>query len=385
MKYRAMTLAVAAALAAPAWGQELSDRALARVAGGEIKADLREDTAAAVAGQAFATGLQATRTQIGDPRPVPTPGLAIASGGVIATGPATINLSNSGLVHLTDKAQEEARGVNITNAAESIVGNGVNVWAGRLAGQAANGLVPLIANSTFQFDQQNAIGQSQARSASLGSYTASASHVDTAAKATRDLISNAKVDTKVEVLGQTMHAGAGGAGSGEHHLQVDPAKISFSPSVEADVKGTVLKIGPVALGEANGHVRTESPLVVELPKLSYDHSGAGCGVYGGSCESSGSDKTATESSTTIKSAPVLQLTNAQAEYILLGGGDLTVNAKNEVILANDAQRAARGVNIVNAASSVVGNGVNIAAMNGLSAAAGFNVRVDQSNVLIQAR
>jgi len=122
MKYRVMTLAVAAAFALPAWaGQELSDQALARVAGGEIKADLRNDAAAATATQLFATGLQSSRAVISDPRPVPTPGLAIASGGVIATGEATIKMSNSGLVHLTDKAQEEARGVNITNAAESIM------------------------------------------------------------------------------------------------------------------------------------------------------------------------------------------------------------------------------------------------------------------------
>jgi len=270
MKYRVMTLAVAAAFALPAWaGQELSDQALARVAGGEIKADLRDDAAAATAAQAFATGLQSSRAVISDPRPVPTPGLAIASGGVIATGEATIKMSNSGLVHLTDKAQEEARGVNITNAAESIVGNGVNLWAGKLAGQALNGLIPLIANSTFQFDQQNAIGQSQARSASLGGYTASVAHVDALAKASRDLVSNASVDTKTEVLGQTMHAGSGGAGSGDIHLGIEPGKISLSPEIVAEAKGGIL----FGLIEGEGKVTSKAPLVVELPKISFDVDG----------------------------------------------------------------------------------------------------------------
>jgi SLT domain-containing protein len=385
-----MTLAVAAALAAPAWaGQELSDQALQRVVGGEIKADVRDDAAAAVAAQFLATGLQAERAQISDPRPVPTPGLAIASGGVIAVGEATINMSNAGLVHLTDKAQEEARGVNITNAAESIVGNGVNVWAGKLAGQALNGLIPLIANSTFQFEQQNAIGQSQARSASLGEWAVFSSNVNTLEKASASMNDSAAVtkgNTSVDVLfGAVKYSsdkGRGLAAAGNAALDVDAGKVSINPNV------SITTTGSAVFGLIEGEVESQAsmPISMDLPKLHLDVNAAACVADdGASCSATRNDSASSEKSSTLASAPAARVANAQAEYILIGGGDLTVDSRNEVILANDAQRAARGVNIVNAASSVVGNGVNIAAMSGLSAAAGLNLSVHQSNLLVQAR
>jgi hypothetical protein len=391
MKHRAITLAVAAAFALPALAaaQELSDQALARVAGGEIKAELRDDAAAAVAAQALATGLAATPAQISDPRPVPTPGLAIGTGGVIATGPASVKMTNSGLVHLTDKAQEEVRGVNVTNAAESIVGNGVNVWAGRLADQAANGLVPLIVNSTFQFDQQNAIGQSQARSASLGESAHFQTNVDTLDKASASINGTANVtkgNTSVDVLfGAVTYSsdkGRGLAAAGDATLEVDAGKVSINPNV------SITTTASAVFGLIEGEVSSQAsmPITFDLPELRLDVNAAACVADdGASCSATRNDSASSEKSSTIASAPTSKVANARAEYILIGGGDLTVDAKNEVILANDAQRAARGVNIVNAASSVVGNGVNIAAMSGLSAAAGFNLRVDQSNLLIQAR
>ncbi|HTI56449.1 MAG TPA: hypothetical protein VMC04_19580, partial [Verrucomicrobiae bacterium] len=112
-----------------------------------------------IASQTVGTQQNVTNNLAVSRQPLPSLSPAGGSGGAILGDRSTATIETTGLVQLSDTVQQDLQGMNLVNAAESSVANGVNIWAARLAPQAASGLVPLMLNTQIHVDQINAIAQ----------------------------------------------------------------------------------------------------------------------------------------------------------------------------------------------------------------------------------
>jgi hypothetical protein len=324
-----------------------------------------------------------------------------AAGGVIVANNSEAILNNSGSVELGDGAQQETRALNLVNSASSGVANGVNVWDGRLEAGSAE--------AELDVDQSNQIFQTEGRTASLPSYSRPEPNVDLhdvgsssfssetstsestvntnlhTLETTRELTSSGSVDTMTTVVGQTIQAGKGVAGSGDVHVFFDGGDVSFTAT--AGVGGVL-----------EGELRLEWG----LPELSVDFNGSICAVMSGSCTSNGSlSETSSEltdqstswelTSSTSESAsethdltqsvraPIL-ITDAKAEFIVVDDATLESNRDFSVLLGGTSQQNARALNLVNAAGSMVANGVNVSRTPSLS---GPELDLNQVNIIFQ--
>lgn len=142
-----------------------------------------------------------------------------------------------------------------------------------------------------------------------------------------------------------------------------------------------------------------------LPEIEIEINGAGCGVAMGSCDSGGTsslktnetiDKTVhdTEVSSSVGSSDFsesltntyrspFELSDAQAEYIVVDDSSLAVNTTFNLTLSGSAQSNVNGMNVVNATGSAVADGVNVARTNGL--ASGGAMSLQQTNVISHSR
>lgn len=338
-----------------------------------------------------------------------------ASGGAIVGNDSSATLTSSGDVSLDDAAQSNARAMNMVNAAESTVANGVNVFDGR----SANG-ADLGEGTQFNVTQENQISQEQRRVASVPFYERSEANVDRildesgSASSSLDLSrmdqitdlhtqtqsrsneSTGSVDALSTILGQQVQAGRGLSGAGE--LEVDFVAGRFDLTVGGGVT--------VGSAEFDGEVT----IGLELPQFNVQLQGAGCAVQNGSCEATGSfeelieevrdnstlftlEETSSAEETFSSSlderirAP-FTLENAQAEYIVVDDSDLSVVSSYIVALTGGAQADVRGMNIVNAAGSAVANGVNVARQDAGSLNIGGGgpvLNLTQSNVINHSR
>ncbi|HEX7036330.1 MAG TPA: hypothetical protein VF210_11175 [Pseudomonadales bacterium] len=338
-----------------------------------------------------------------------------ASGGAIVGNDSDASITSSGEVSLADSVQSAARALNLVNAAESTVANGVNVFDGR-----STGAVELGAGAQFNVEQSNQIVQEQRRVASApyyertdanidrtqnetGSYasTSTLSRVDQitdveSVQRSKSNESSGSVDALSTLLGQQVQAGRGLSAAGE--LGVDFVAGSFDFTA-----GGGVTVGDVSFdGEVSIHM--------ELPELTVDIQGAGCAVQNGSCTATGNftetvdrlsdhstlftverSESIEESSTldlveTIRAPFILE--DAQAEYIVVDDSELTIDNHYLVALAGNAQADLRAMNVVNAAGSAVANGVNVARQDsaGLNVAGSVPVlNLVQANVISHSR
>jgi hypothetical protein len=77
-----------------------------------------------------------------------------------------------------------------------------------------------------------------------------------------------------------------------------------------------------------------------------------------------------------------ELSNAQAEYIVVDDSSLTVNTTFNLTLSGSAQSNVSGMNVVNATGSAVANGVNVARTSQLM---GGEMVLSQVNVISHSR
>lgn len=348
-----------------------------------------------------------------------TPGSAIqGSGGAIVGNNSEALLTLTGTLELSTEAQSGAMALNLVNSSESTVANGVNVWDGRLPDGAMPGTSGL-----FEVEQGNLVEQEQRRVALLPGYertgaNETSSWTEDSASSTgsslarttetrdlnrtetsRSVTSEGSVDTESVILGQTIRAGQGLAGSGDLAVWFDGGQIDFG------VSGQLQFGSGNMLGSADASAESEMTLSLQLPEFTVDLEGSGCAVEVGSCSSNG---TMTESSLLLDDNSVIAtetasqeseesfvgggsrevssgftLEGAQAEYLVVDNSGLEVDSNYGIVLSGSAQSNLRALNAVNAAGSAVANAVNISRTPGLT---GTNtLALVQSNVIRHSR
>jgi hypothetical protein len=142
-----------------------------------------------------------------------------------------------------------------------------------------------------------------------------------------------------------------------------------------------------------------------LPELTLEVNGSGCAVAMGSCDAEGTadlstseildqsvmdtevsssvgNSEFTESVTETYRSP-FEVTNAQAEYIVVDDSSLTVDTSFTLSLSGSAQSSVQAMNVVNAAGSAVADGINIARTSGLGSEGAMSLQ--QTNVISHSR
>ncbi len=338
-----------------------------------------------------------------------------ASGGAIVGNDSSASVTSSGDVSLSDGVQASARALNLVNAAESTVANGVNVFDGRASQGAEIG-----AQTHFNVEQSNQISQEQRRVASVPHYERTDANVDrvttdsgsfsgSSVRSQLDQVtdvessshvktndSTGSVDALSTLLGQQVQAGRGLSGAGELEVDFVAGQFDFTAGGGVSVGGVDFQ-GDVSIS-------------LELPQFNVQLQGAGCAVQNGSCEASGSFSESLEETSDHSTLFTLEesesteetwstsldetirapftLENAQAEYVVVDDSELTVDASYVVALSGGAQADLRGMNVVNAAGSAVANGVNVARQDAGSLNVGGGgplLNLVQSNVISHSR
>lgn len=297
--------------------------------------------ATALAGSPKEMGDDALARVVGGELSVETP--LAPTGGIIAAGDGNVTLTENGDVDLSGDAQSMATGLEVFNTAHSNIGSGINLAVEQNGLEALSGATSSASDSTLDLIQENIITLSSAHSASAESlinYTAAT----TSGIATTDNTTNsASVSTgaiDVDVLGLvevSAPTGTGFAMAGDATVNIE----TFS--VDVDVFSL------------NG------------PSLNAGIEGAGCYVTGGNCNASRENDTTSGPAVAAVSVVEASGQGLHGEVISLGngegedgiGGGIEVSTEDVVSLNDNAQQGVTGLKVVNAASSVVGSGVNL--------------------------
>lgn len=303
-------LCLSAATALAGSPKEMGDDALARVVGGELSLE----------------------------SPLPP------SGGVIAAGDGNVTLTENGTVSMAGDAQANATGLEIFSTAHSNIGSGINLAVEQNGAEALPGATFSATDSMLDLFQENIITLSSAHSASAESITNYTTVTETGTATTDNTTNSASVSTgavDVDVLGLvevSAPTGTGFAMAGDATVNIE----TFSVSVTDDF-------------QLNG------------PSLNAGIEGAGCYVTGGNCNADRTNDTTSQPA--VAAASVVEATGQglNGEVISLGngegedgvGGGIEVSTNDTVSLADNAQQGVTGLKVVNAASSVVGSGINL--------------------------
>ena len=291
------------------------------------------------------------------------------SGGAIVANSSDATISEKGAINVSGNAQQDSRALNMVNSIDSAVANAVNVWDGKLdTAPAAAGAAAVTPQAQppngieLNVTQGNNVSQDMTRSASLPLYIRKEANIDETEKTTREITGEGHVDTVSEVLGQSIQGGQGFAGAASADLALTGGSIALSNNIKISAEGHAdLGIGfGLFDGDAGTSttVETTQTLTWTLPALDLHVDGVVCAVSMGSCDASGSFKSSSEVTRSVR-GPV-KVEDASAEYIVVDGSTLDVTVDNAVTLSGFAQNGARALNLVNAAGSAVTNAVNVA-------------------------
>lgn len=263
---------------------------------------------------------------------------AIAAGGAIIGNGASASIHTSGAVEMSGYAGADAAALNFTNAAESMVANGVN-----------------ITGSSFLLGQSNNIEQDE--QAYVGYWTHNDTHESSSSR-------NSEV----------FHSSAG----------VEPASLNIAINGVTIEDGFTFTLDSASLDAnygrgsavAGDNAYTE---LYDVGNASADK-GAAC-VTGAGASCSAALNTDYESETSNEThSTTSELQDAYATYITGDDSELDVETDNTVNLSGNAMQGLAALNVVNAASSVVANGVNIAWGTG-----GYSLYTSQQNTINQYR
>ncbi len=310
------------------------------------------------------------------------------SGGTIVGNSSAARLRLNSVVNLQGSAQQEGRALNAVNAADSVVGNGLNVWDGR-GGQPAWDV-------EVNLRQTNLVLQDQRRSSRLDEWKLEGPNVWESFTQARSVSFEGQVvtafvvsgtiteDGEVQETSQTIiPVGAGFAAAGSFAVQLGAGSASISSTTTATTTTTTevcfffglicrTREDAITVRETVSGSVTFSGFSVQVTD------GAACFVVLGTCSTS-----ATVSSTFEGERSVLfpaQMHGAEAEYIVISDGRLEVEADSAVLLTESAQQNLRVLHGVNAAASVVANGVNVA-----RTPLGGGLVLNQLNTIVQYR
>jgi hypothetical protein len=300
---------------------------------------------------------------------------------------------------LEDSAQNGAQALNLVNASQSRVANGVNVWDGQL--QTPTGTTTFNVNQNNQVFQQGfstyASLSNYKRSDSSG-WTSDNSSATSHSTSSDEFTNNSMVDTKQTLdsstnssasstPGLSLQPGLGISGTGKLDIHVDAGSIGVG--VSAGVSSTTqaaLNVGPAGVvGTNTVAANFNAGLNWNLPKLDLSFDGGICYVEMGSCSAIGSRKTSssldssqqgTYSQTVL--API-SIDDAKAQYIVVDGSQLTAENDYAVLLNGTSEANAKALNLVNAAGSLITNAVNVAR----TPTVGPTINLNQTNLIVQ--
>lgn len=320
-------------------------------------------------------------------------------GGTIVAGGSQATITNTGGVTLEGGAQSGAQALNLVNATQSRVANGVNVWDGQLdSHDTATKLKVQQSNQVFQ--------QGFASYASLSGYTrgpntwTNYSSSETSKSSSSDnLTNNSHVDTTQSISssgssttgeGQTAPSGTSGlqigqgiSGTGKLNISVDAGSVNVGLSAAANVNGAVSGLFSSGSGSASASFNAGAQWV--LPKLNLSFDGGICYVEMGSCSAIGTRDTtsASEDDKQASYSQVVQgpisIDNANAQYIVADGSKLDATNSYTVFLNGTSEENAKALNLVNATASLITNAVNIAR----TPTAGPTLNLNQTNLIVQ--
>lgn len=360
-----------------------------------------------------------------------TAGTASPTGGTAAINGATVDIMNSGSITLGENAGQEAQGLNLGNAADSVVSNALNVWNGELSDTSVT--------TTLNVEQSNLTMQDGAHSATASDYTRGQSEALTSSLSTTSssegmstLVTTTSVDTQQTLgggglalggsSGGSTDEGTGSSGTGGSSLGVPEVAaqvgkgVALGGTVEFSVDAAVISVGVEAgasmSNTTRNTTRVQGPdrvtgdgrvfqnefvndfgmegnvsLDYELstPPISLDVAGSGCFVMVGGCEADANETgewldtaTSTEVSTSNQDG-ALSVDTVSAEYLVLDQSNMSLESNYSIVLSGNAQQAAQALNLLNAAGSVVNNAVNVSR----TPSAGPTTNLVQSNVVQQ--
>ena len=323
-------------------------------------------------------------------------------GGAIVAAGSEATISNSGSVSLDGGSQQGARALNLVNAAQSRVANGVNVWDGRMENQTE--ATELKVQQGNQVVQQGNSGYAslpgyQRTDANVSSSYSSSEHSQTSSTDkftndsnvdTRQIISTSNGSSSVGDMASPtpnvdLKAGQGISGTGKLDIHVDAGSVDVGVAAGASVKtefeGT---LGATHSNTAQANYKAD--LHWDLPKLDLSFDGGICYVELGTCSAKGS-RESTSSAEADKQASYSQVVHApvavqdaKAEYIVVDESKLTATTNYSVILKGNSQQDARAFNLINAAGSLIANAVNVAR----TPTVGPVLNLNQTNLIVQS-
>jgi len=323
-----------------------------------------------------------------------------AGGTIVANGSAaTVNESNE--VSLEDTAQESAQGVNIVNASNALVAQGLNIWDGQFQ-SGGLAIEPVV-------EQSNLVMQSEtSRSASLQGYQRDLSSMENSTLITTanntdtiDLISDVMVDTSQTVIGQNLNVGLGVGLAGRVGIDLGPAVVGIGLTAESSIMANMDVTGEVDLpwplgsmnvdGNMNMTMTNSGSFEVDVstPAITIDAVGAVCYTKLGDCTAHADDHSTYQTNTThdethsLDTQGALSVDEIQAEYVVIDESTLEIVSGNSLRLASGAQANLAAVNAVNAVGSMVANGLNVARTTFDGAEVAMPLDLSQRNVVIQ--
>lgn len=351
-------------------------------------------------------------------------------GAIVGNGSAAV-LESTGSVTIGDGSQVDARALNLVNASESTIANGVNVFNGSAAEQAE------FDNLTYDVEQLNAVTQDQRRLSSLPAYERGANtETSTMESGSSEYMSSSSVFDQVIDLERTFILDEATTDGGFDRssaptfsinvdglfqlgedgkilkLDVDQYDIQFNAPSASNSVGVVFN-GQLNYGVDGGTINVDTgdlglTVTVEMPEVDFNFDAMGCVAVNGSCTIEG---TRTESSEEVSDHSTLYtseesgsgssewssiasesvqapftLEDAQAEYIVVDESTIDVISSYVVNLSGGAQANLRAMNVVNAAGSAVANGVNVAVMEaGVISSASPVFTLSQRNMIDHSR
>ncbi len=326
-----------------------------------------------------------------------------APGGTVVAGESVATLDSGASVSLDTNAQDSARALLLVNAADALVGNGINVWSGDLDeadfGHAinlaqTNQVLQYVAPTTarlFFYDRDDSYLRhvySVADSRAEPQYIRGAFDINIpdVVHYYEGLIVPAAAIPNSKIPGArgmvTGFAGTAdvvyGGGSVDVDFGIDAhlghsSKLSTDAAVR-DFLGFGTSTGHTEFGIDEFTVDFEPTLFIraDLPTLEIKAEGALCWANGGTCSAGIREEDRGE----------LSIVSAQAENVAVDKAVLDVTESYSVALGNSAQAHAQAMAIVNAAGGLVANGINVSNLQG-AATSTSSVNVVQRNVIVQ--
>jgi len=279
------------------------------------------------------------------------------AGGTIVASDSTAALSNSANVELGPSAQSGAYSIAMVNAADALVGNGINIWDGNVEQAYFFGATNI--------QQTNQVLQTVAESvAHIQGYHRDDStlrdvYVDSAPASA---IPNSKIPgTKGIVAGLAGDVDVSFGGGSANLLYGIDGHLSYNNLASTDADGGDF----LGFGSADGSIEfgiddfsvNFAPTLTfeaEFATLNIKAEGALCWANGGTCSAGIIDEHRGE----------LHICDAEAEHIVVDSSTLDVSESYSVTLGASAQANARAMAIVNAAGGLVANSINVSSFHG---------------------